>query len=404
MRRSLPVSLRLLFATFFVLSFPLAAQPPDDLELQLVAGSFSSPLAVRHAGDGSGRLFVVERDGRIRIIDGGSVLPSPFLDIDPLVLSGGEQGLLGLAFHPAYAKNGFFYVNYTRAASPDDQTVIERYTVSGNPNVADPDSGMEVIVIDQDFGNHNGGDIHFGPDGYLYIGMGDGGSGGDPFGRAQDLDELLGKMLRLDVDGGMPYAIPPSNPFVGIAGRDEIWAYGLRNPWRFSFDRGTGDLLIGDVGQNAWEEIDFQPAASAGGENYGWNLCEGTNPFSGGADCSDPGLTGPILEYDHPTGFSVTGGFRYRGTAVSGFQGTYVYADYVTNRMWFATETSPGSWTTEEWAGNTVTSVASFGEDEDGELYAVSLSGSVYRFVSPSLIFADGFESGNTSAWSDSVP
>ncbi len=415
----LALSPAVIAATLLAVATPLAAgTPPDDLELQLVTSAVSRPVAVRHAGDGSGRLFIVEQAGTVAVYDpAGGGPPTTFLDIESVVDdSGNEQGLLGLAFHPDYATNGFFYVNYTRDPGAGlDRTVIERYSVSADPDVADPDSGFVILEINQDFSNHNGGDIHFGPDGYLYIGMGDGGSGGDPNNRAQNLGQLLGKMLRIDVDGAPAerggflcglvnnYAIPADNPFVGTAGAcDEIWAYGVRNPWRFSFDRMTGDLLIGDVGQNAWEEIDFQPADSAGGENYGWDCREGAHPFPGGSTCSGP-VVDPILEYSHSGGnCSVTGGFRYRGTVIGGFAGTYVYADYCSGRIWFATQDGPGNWSSIEWM-NTTISVTSFGEDEDGELYLVG-SGALYRFVSEGAIFADGFESGNTAAWSNTVP
>jgi glucose/arabinose dehydrogenase len=379
-----------------------AGQPPADLELQLVASGFLSPVAVRNAGDGTGRLFVVEKSGRIFIVDDGVVQPVPFLDItDRVDSTGGEQGLLGLAFHPQYASNGVFYVDYTHDPGPGlDQTRISRFEVSaGDPDQADPASETIMLSIDQDFANHNGGDIHFGPDGYLYIGMGDGGGGGDPNDRAQDLGVLLGKMLRIDVDAGGPgdYGIPPGNPFVGDANAaDEIWAYGLRNPWRFSFDRFTGDVFIADVGQNTWEEIDFQPTASAGGENYGWSCMEGdANP--GYNPCDGNPLTGPILTYPHGAECSVTGGFRYRGT-IAGFQGNYVFGDYCSGRIWFASPLG-GLWTAQEWADTTY-NISSFGEDERGDLYVVDLNGSVYRFTSPSSVFADSFESGDVSQWS----
>ncbi|MBF8285408.1 MAG: hypothetical protein HW378_4323 [Anaerolineales bacterium] len=257
------------------------------------------PVDLKHAGDGSGRLFVIEQPGRIRIVENGELLPDPFLDIEPLVNSrGNEQGLLGLAFYPDYAANGLFFVNYTDV---NGDTVVARYAVSADdPSRADPASAKIILQVDQPFPNHNGGDLVFGPDGYLYIGLGDGGSGGDPQGNGQNLNALLGKMLRIDVNHGDPYAIPPDNPFAGRAGaRPEIWAYGLRNPWRYSFDRATGDLYIADVGQNAYEEVDFQPADSRGGENYGWNKYEGFHAYDGGAT---DGLTMPVAEYAHAVG------------------------------------------------------------------------------------------------------
>jgi hypothetical protein len=406
-----------------LLAFPAVcgAMPPPDLQLVSVASGFTRPVAVVHAGDGSGRLFIVEQEGVIFIQDGIQVLPTPFLDVSGLVVDlGNEQGLLGLAFHPDYAVNGFFYVNYTREPDPDpdpglDRTVIARYTVSaGNANVADPASALTLLEIEQDFSNHNGGHIAFGPDGYLYIGMGDGGSGGDPLNRAQSLDSLLGKMLRIDVDGALPtsnadicglgpaagppvYGIPADNPFAGADGVcDEIWALGVRNPWRWSFDGATGDLIIGDVGQNAIEEIDFQPASSSGGENYGWSCREGTNEPNYNACLPGP-LVDPILEYPHTLGCSVTGGYRYRGQRVGGLGGTYVYGDYCSRRIFFAT-LGAGGWSTAQWQ-LAPASISSFGEDESGELYVVLFDGTVRRFASASTLFADGFEDGTTVAW-----
>ncbi|MFV2071509.1 MAG: sorbosone dehydrogenase family protein [Thermoanaerobaculales bacterium] len=382
---------------------PVAAGgPPSDLALDLVASGFLSPVAARHAGDGSGRLFVVEQDGSIMIIDGGVVEPVPFLDISGQVDNAGhEQGLLGIAFHPQYASNGLFFVNYTYDPGPGlDRTRVSRFSVSGgNPNLADPTSELVILEVEQDFANHNGGDIHFGPDGYLYIGMGDGGSGGDPNNRAQDLTSLLGKMLRIDVDsGGLGnYGIPPGNPFVGnVNAADEIWAYGLRNPWRFSFDRFSGDLLIADVGQNAWEEINFQSAAGSGGENYGWSCMEG-DAFPNFNACDGNPLTGPILTYGHGPECSVTGGYVYRGV-IGGLQESYIFGDYCSGRIWFAAPSGAG-WSATEWA-DTSLNISSFGEDEDGEIYVVDLGGSVYRFVSPTSVFSDAFESGDTSQWS----
>jgi glucose/arabinose dehydrogenase len=362
-----------------------AVEPPDEIVLELVADGFSRPVAVRNAGDGSRRLFVVEQDGRILVVENGTVRTEPFLDIVSQVQSGGnEQGLLGLAFHPDFEENGFFFVDYTfnPAGSGPDVTRVSRFTVSaGDPNLADFGSEVVLLQFDQDFSNHNGGDLHFGPDGYLYVATGDGGSARDPNARAQDLGSLLGKLLRIDVDGGTPYAAPPDNPFVGTpAARPEIWAYGLRNPWRFSFDRTTGDLFIGDVGQNEIEEIDFQHAASSGGENYGWSCMEGESQVNFNP-CDGMPLTAPILVYDHRLGCSVTGGYRYRG-AIAAMQSLYVFGDFCSGRIWFAAETD-GEWNAEEWT-DTGISISSFGEDESGELYVADLSrGEVYRFVGP---------------------
>ncbi len=377
-----------------------ASDPPPDLALELVVDGFNRPVVVTHAGDGSGRLFVVEQAGRIRIIDDGAVLGTDFLNITSLVDStGGEQGLLGLAFHPDYANNGYFYVNYIHDPPGEnpDVTRISRFQVSmADPDIASPASEAILMTIAQDSSNHNGGDLHFGPDGFLYIALGDGGGAQDPNARGQDLETLLGKILRIDVDGGFPYAVPANNPFVGDAGAlDEIWAYGLRNPWRFSFDRATGDLFIGDVGQGMVEEIDFQPAGSTGGENYGWSCMEGDvvqnfNP------CDGAPLILPILVYDHTLGCSVSGGFRYRGI-IGGFHGQYVFGDYCSGRIWFGVPDG-GGWMAGEWA-NTALNISSFGEDEDGELYVLDLDGGVYAFASVSSIFADGFEFGDTGRW-----
>lgn len=298
-----------------------------------------------------------------------------FLDIVPQVESGSnEQGLLGLAFHPDFEANGYFYINYTHdpAGSGPDVTRISRFQVSAvDPNTADPGSELVVLQFDQDFANHNGGDIHFGPDGFLYIATGDGGSGRDPNARAQDLQTLLGKILRIDVDGGTPYAVPNDNPFVDLpTARPEIWAYGLRNPWRFSFDRATGDLFIGDVGQNAVEEIDLQPASSVGGENYGWSCMEG-NDSPNFNPCDGTLLTAPILVYDHSRGCSVTGGYVYRGS-IADLRGLYVFGDFCSGKIWFASE-SGGDWNAEEWSDSGI-SISSFGEDEEGELYLTDLS------------------------------
>jgi hypothetical protein len=363
-----------------------AAEPPGGPDLRLVAGGLSRPVAIRAAGDGSGRLFVVEQAGRIMVLRGGEVLATPFLDIASRVdSSGNEQGLLGLAFHPEHEANGSFFVNYTYdpPGSGPDTTRVSRFTVAaGDPDRADPGSETVVLEFAQDFSNHNGGDLHFGPDGFLYIASGDGGGGGDPNDRAQRLGTLLGKLLRIDVDGAVPYAVPPDNPFVGVVGaRPEIWAYGLRNPWRFSFDRATGDLFIGDVGQNAVEEIDFQPAASTGGENYGWSCLEG-DVAAGYNPCDGRPLTAPILVYGHEQGCSVTGGYRYRGS-ITELLGLYVFGDFCSGRIWRAAE-SAGRWRAELWA-DTELRISSFGEDEDGELVVVDLErGEVYRLTDPS--------------------
>jgi glucose/arabinose dehydrogenase len=351
-----------------------------SLGLDLVAESLNAPVYVAHAGDGSGRLFVVEKRGTIRIVTNGQLNPTPFLDIRSIVGSrASEQGLLSVAFHPDYASNGFFFVNYT---DTNGDTVVARYRVSDDPDLADPASARTILTLDQPAANHNGGLLLFGPDGYLYIGTGDGGRGGDPWGNAQNPQVLLGKMLRLGVDGPGPYAIPPDNPFVGEpAVRDEIWAVGLRNPWRYSFDRATGDLYIADVGQNKWEEIDFQPADSSGGENYGWNRMEGFHCFSPGTNCDPTGLVLPIAEYGHGLGCSVTGGYVYRGAAFPRMVGVYFYGDFCSGRIWALYPDGAGEWTQAELLQSGL-GISSFGEDEAGELYITDLqSGGLYRLV-----------------------
>jgi glucose/arabinose dehydrogenase len=335
-----------------------------------VAAGFLRPVDIQHAGDGSGRLFVVEQAGRILILKNGRTLPTPFLNIiDEVGSSGNEQGLLGLAFHPRYAENGLFFVNYTDHSG---NTVIARFHVSADPDVADPASETPLLHVNQPFPNHNGGVLTFGPDGYLYAGLGDGGSGGDPLGNGQKTDTLLGKILRLDVDSGEPYAIPNGNPF-----GNEIWAYGLRNPWRISFDRKTGDLWIGDVGQGTWEEIDILPAGSPGGANFGWNLMEGTHPFEGSAQ---PGLLLPVAEYSHAEGgCSVTGGYVYRGAELPEWQGIYLFGDYCSGLVWGVVRSGEG-WQTQVLF-QTGLSISSFGVDEAGELYVADLQGSILRLA-----------------------
>jgi glucose/arabinose dehydrogenase len=356
---------------------------------QVIADGFSSPVQVTHTGDGSGRLFVVEQPGQIKVIRNGQQLTTPFLDIHERVVFGGERGLLGLAFHPAYASNGYFYVNYTR--NPDGATVISRFTVSGsNPDEADPGSEQPLLVIPQPFTNHNGGQVVFGPDGYLYIGTGDGGGSGDPQSNAQNLDNLLGKLLRIDVDSGDGYAIPADNPFVGQPGEDEIWAYGLRNPWRFSFDRLQGDLYIGDVGQNRMEEISYQAGGSAGGLNFGWRCREGSLTFSTDPPCDDPlhlaTLVDPIAEHGRTEGRSITGGFVYRGLEFSGLVGRYFYGDFVTGRIWSLYARDQGLWSAPELELDTEINISSFGEDEAGELYLTDYGGGTVRKINQVLL------------------
>jgi len=368
------------------------AQPVDgivasngDVTLARAFGNlaFQRPVDLQYA-PGTEWLFVVEQRGRILVFDRSNPGQGTevFLDIrDRVETEGNEQGLLGLAFHPDYEVNGEFIVDYTAAGS--GSTVIARFTVDGPPAgsagaapVADPSSESIVLQIAQPFRNHNGGQIVFGPDGYLYIGMGDGGSGGDPNGNGQNPGTLLGAMLRIAVDGTTEggYAIPPSNPFIGMAGhRPEIFAYGLRNPWRFSFDPVGGALWVADVGQNRYEEIDVVVA----GGNYGWNLMEGLHPYSGDATGAD--LIPPVAEYDHSAGRSVTGGFVYRGRTVAALFGKYVYADYVSGRFWTHPATNPDT-SESTRLFDTDLSVASFGVDQDGELYVLAFDGAIYRF------------------------
>jgi glucose/arabinose dehydrogenase len=354
----------------------VVSQADPQITLQPVANGLTNLVSITHAGDS--RLFITLQNGLVMIHDGSGVLPEPFLDVRNLVLSGGERGLLSIAFHPQYAQNGFFYVNYTNL---NGHTVIARYSVSAqNPNRANH-SATPILTINQPFANHNGGQLQFGPDGFLYIGMGDGGSGGDPGNRAQNLADLLGKMLRIDVDGASPYAVPPSNPFVGQAGaRAEIWSYGLRNPWRFSFDRATGDLWIADVGQGTWEEVDFQPATSIGGENYGWRRMEGSHCFNPPSNCDTSNLVLPVIEYDHSFGCSVTGGYVYRGTSNARLIGQYIYGDFCSGRIFGAVHTANGTVTRQLL--DVPFNISTFGEDLAGEVYVGDYSnGILYRLV-----------------------
>jgi glucose/arabinose dehydrogenase len=337
----------------------------------------NQPVAMANAGDGSGRLFVVERGGAVRLIRNGALEAAPFLDIAGIVNSvGGEQGLLGLAFPPGFSAKQYFYVHYTNRLNVGD-TVIARYRVSADPNLADPVSGQLILTTPQPFENHNGGQLAFGPDGLLYVGLGDGGGGGDTLGNGQSLTTLLGKILRIDTESGAPsYRIPSGNPFLG--GRvSELWAYGLRNPWRFSFDRKTGDLYIGDVGQDLFEEIDFQPASSSGGENYGWNIMEGAHCFNG-ATCTQTGLILPVQEYSHADGdCAVTGGYVYRGTLFPELRGVYLYGDFCTGRIWGLRRVA-GIWVNRLLL-DTVLNISTFGEDESGDLYLADFAtGTIY--------------------------
>ena len=352
-----------------------AIPDPGSYAWKQVASDLSKPVELTNAGDGSGRLFVVEQAGRILIIQNGAVLPAPFLDITDRVGSqGSEQGLLGLVFHPRYTENGLFYVNYT---DQNGNTNIARFHVSADPNLADSTTEKRLLYVSQPFSNHNGGSLAFGPDGYLYIGLGDGGSGGDPHGNGQSLKTLLGKILRIDVDHGDPYTIPTDNPFETGGGSLEIWAYGLRNPWRFSFDRLTGDFYIADVGQDKYEEIDYLPAGTPGGTDFGWNFREGLHPYKGNPP-SGLTLQDPVIEYDHSQGCAVTGGYVYRGVNLPAWQGVYLYGDYCSGKVWGALRNPDGTWQN-SLLYETGFSISSFGEDQAGEIYVVDYQGSIYR-------------------------
>jgi uncharacterized protein (TIGR03437 family) len=349
---------------------PLVAQSGfPSLNMIPVASGFSRPVHITHAGDGSGRLFVVEQAGRIRIVRNGQVLTEPFLDITSRVSCCGERGLLSVAFPPGYESKGHSYVNYTDLAG---NTVVARYRVSSDPNRVDAATETVILYVVQPAANHNGGLLAFGPrDGYLYIGMGDGGGAGDPFNNGQNASSLLGKILRIDVESGeQPYRIPPDNPFANSAStRREIWAMGVRNPWRFSFDRATSDLYIADVGQQTREEVNFQPAASPGGENYGWPMWEGTHCYRG--PCTLTGFTAPVAEYGRANGCSITGGFVYRGSQYPALEGTYLYGDYCSGRVW-GLRFVGNSWMTQALVDTNFT-ISTFGEDEARNVYVADL-------------------------------
>jgi glucose/arabinose dehydrogenase len=347
-----------------------------------VVGGLNGPLDLQAVPGDRTRLFVVEQGGRILIIRNGAIVPTPFLDVSNRIRAGGEQGLLGLAFHPSYAQNGRFFVNYTDTRG---DTHVAEFRVTANPDVADPASERLLLFVDQPFDNHNGGGLAFGTDGKLYLGLGDGGSGGDPMGNGQSLGTHLGKMLRIDVDAGTPYGVPADNPFTRTAGaRPEIWAFGLRNPWRFAFDRMTGDLVIADVGQSAVEEVDIGLASRHGGENYGWNVTEGSRCYRPANGCNMTGLTLPVAEYTHADGCSITGGVVYRGCRLPGYQGTYFYGDYCSGiirsfRLENGRAVDSRDWTSS--LGRGIGSLSSFGVDADGEAYMVDHDGAVYRIV-----------------------
>lgn len=353
-------------------------EPLERIDTQLVAEGFTLPVAITHANDDSGRIFVVEKPGTIAILRDGQRQEQAFLDISEKVgSSGSEQGLLGLAFHPNYSENGLFFVNYTDRSG---DTQIERYRVSDNPERADPESALSLLSIEQPASNHNGGALAFGPDGMLYIGTGDGGRGGDPWGNAQNTEVLLGKMLRLDVDSAEPYAIPADNPFAdGEGGLGEIWAWGLRNPWRFSFDRHGGTLFIADVGQNQYEEINAVPFNTPS-LNFGWNITEGLVCYNANS-CDREGLTDPVYVYDHGSGCSVTGGYIYRGNAYPRMQGYYIFGDYCSGRVWALGRNDQDTWFAREVLQSGL-QISSFGEDQEGEMYVSDLDdGTIYKII-----------------------
>lgn len=357
---------------------------PATFDLLPVASGFSNPLDLQQPNDSSGRFFVVEQAGHIQIIQsGGTRVPSPFLDLSTRTgfTSGGETGLLGLAFHPLYAQNRRFFVNYTRNVAGQLQSVIAEFTASStDPDFADANTENILFTVNQPFSNHKGGGLAFGKDSFLYIGLGDGGSGGDPQCSGQNLNVLLGKILRIDVDSphasGLNYVIPTTNPFVGQSARGEIWLYGLRNPFRFSFDSANGNLFIGDVGQNSLEEVDML-TPQQGGSNMGWNLREGTHPFSTACTQTGSTLTDPIFDYDRSQGDeTVIGGHVYHGTKLPALSGAYVFGDFISGRLWSLRQTGQ-SWTRSDVTITGGGDLAVIGEDQSGELYAVRYSSGV---------------------------
>jgi len=394
--RRMPTSLAILLA---VSAGPArAGEEPLAIEVREFAGGLTAPLAAAHPGDGSGRLFIVEQVGRIRIWRRGELAETPFLDISskliPLNPNFDERGLLGLAFHPSYAENGRFFVRYSAPGGTNHLQVLAEYRVSDDdPDRADPDSERVILEVDEPEFNHNGGTIAFGPDGMLYTSYGDGGGAGDQhgeIGNGQDIETLLGKIVRIDVDGDMPYGIPADNPFVGIPGRDEIWAYGLRNPWKFSFDRGGEQrLFCADVGQSAWEEVDL----IVRGGNYGWRVMEGTHCYDPPVSCDPGGKILPIAEYGHDIGTSITGGYVYRGTRYPSLQGKYIFGDFSrpgfggNGRLFYLVEDQPGVFSLHEFVtnGGPAPACADAGDaNDDGKL---DIGDPIYTL---NALFADG--------------
>jgi glucose/arabinose dehydrogenase len=340
------------------------------------------PVDLQSAPGDRARLFVLEKAGRIRLLQNGAVAATPFLDITDRVNSSGiEQGLVGLVFHPRFAENGRFFVNYTDRG---DTTHLAEFRAGTGASTVDPATERTILLQEQPYANHNGGQLAFARDGFLYVALGDGGSAGDPEGSGQNLGTLLGKILRIDVDRAQPYAVPADNPFVGRAGaRPEIWAYGLRNPWRFAFDRATDDLLIADVGPSAIEEIDAEPAPRRGGQNYGWNLTEGSRCFIPSSGCPTAGITFPVVEYTHGEGCSVTGGVVYRGCRMPAYAGTYFYGDFCTGfvssfRLQNGQATDQRDWTAQLGRRQRL---SSFGVDAEGEVYMLELGGAIYKII-----------------------
>lgn len=359
-----------------------------SISLEPYVAVAGSPLAVAAPNDGTDRLFVATKEGQVLIVRDGSVAADPMLDISALVSTGGEQGLLGIAVHPEFPDDPRLVVDYTDV---NGDTVVATYRLdAADPDRLDPGSAVTILTVDQPYANHNGGAVGFGPDGYLYVGLGDGGSGGDPLENGEHLDTLLAKILRLDIDlldDGEPYGIPPGNPFASVGGaRPEIWLTGLRNPWRFAFDRLTGDLWIGDVGQGAWEEVDIAPAG-VGGLDFGWDRMEGSHCFEPETGCSTDGLTLPVTEYGHEDGCTIIGGAVYRGTAQPLLAGGYVFGDYCSGRLWAVSAEgasiglAAGGRLVPERVGTGGAGLAAFGEDAAGELYAANLDGTISRIV-----------------------
>lgn len=369
---------------------PVTDGSSTGLSLQQIASGLTFPTSVINAGDGSSRLYITEQRGTVRVIENGSLVSGNFLDLSAEVKCCGEQGLLGLAFHPDFSHNGYLFVYYI---NQDGDAVIARYHSPPGSQEADKDPQHIILTIKQPTPIHNGGQLQFGPDGYLYIGTGDGGSfdstgdgsGNDPQNNGQRLDTLLGKILRIDIDHAQPYAIPPTNPYATSASaRKEIWASGLKNPWRFSFDQLTGDLYISDVGRDRWEEINFQAHNSPGGENYGWRLMEGPACFYPAHDCNPDGtLTLPAIQFSHSQGCAVIGGYVYRGNQAPALVGKYLYADFCTGKIWGAARSEDGAWSSTLLLDSDYM-ITSFGEDQDGELYIThrdKADGAIYRLV-----------------------